>query len=159
MGYPVNPGNVDEGQGSQTSTRRLVRTILNPEVESSPVRRQENAGSSDSWKQCDQEEASNSTCARRLVRAATPRTEVQNMKYTNHQYMAKIFHFLQKKLGIVEGYSTFSMEASKTNVLIWGIFMSSSMKAAIHLGPNYLANLEVYKNTNFEEIQTLFNIT
>ena len=37
--------------------------------------------------------------------------------------------------------------------------MSSSMKAAIHLGPNYLANVEVYKNTNFEEIQSLFNIT
>ena len=37
--------------------------------------------------------------------------------------------------------------------------MSSSMKAAVHLGPNYLANLEVYKNTNFEEIQSLFNIT
>ena len=39
------------------------------------------------------------------------------------------------------------------------MFMSSSVKAAIHLGPNYLANLEVYKNTNFEEIQSLFNIT
>ena len=39
-----------------------------------------------------------------------------------------------------------------------GMFMSSSTKAAIHLGPNYLANLEVYKITNFEEIQTLFNI-
>ena len=39
------------------------------------------------------------------------------------------------------------------------MFVSSSMKAAIHLGPNYLANLEVYKNTNFEDIQSLFNIT
>ena len=37
--------------------------------------------------------------------------------------------------------------------------MSSSMKAAIHVGPNYLANLEVYKNTNFEGIQSIFNIT
>ena len=33
------------------------------------------------------------------------------------------------------------------------------MKAAIHLGPNNLANLEVYKNTNFDEIQSLFHIT
>ena len=39
------------------------------------------------------------------------------------------------------------------------MFMSSSIKAAIHLGPNYLANLEVHKNTNFEEIQSLFNMT
>ena len=37
--------------------------------------------------------------------------------------------------------------------------MSSSMKAAIHLGPKFLANLEVYKNTNFEEIQSLLKIT
>ena len=74
-------------------------------------------------------------------------------------YMTKVFHFLHKKLGITAGYSTFSMETFKTNVQIWRMFMSSSMKAAIHLGPNYLANLEVYKKTNFEEIQSLFKIT
>ena len=51
------------------------------------------------------------------------------------------------------------MEAMKTNVLIWGLFMSWSMKAAIQLRPNYTENLEVYKKTNFEEIQNLFNIT
>ena len=33
------------------------------------------------------------------------------------------------------------------------------MKAASHLGPFFGANLEVYKNTNFEEIHSLFNIT
>ena len=37
--------------------------------------------------------------------------------------------------------------------------MFSSIKAAIHLGPNYLENLEVYKNTNFEELQSIFNNT
>ena len=37
--------------------------------------------------------------------------------------------------------------------------MSSSMKAAIHLGPHYTKNSEVYKNTKFEEIQNLFSIT
>ena len=38
------------------------------------------------------------------------------------------------------------------------MFMSSSMKAAIHLGPNYLANSEICKNTKFKEITSLFNI-
>ena len=33
------------------------------------------------------------------------------------------------------------------------------MKAAIHLGPNYNEILEVYKNTNFEEIQSSFGVT
>ena len=37
--------------------------------------------------------------------------------------------------------------------------MSSSMKAAIHLRPYYLATSEIYKNTKFEEIESLFNIT
>ena len=40
-----------------------------------------------------------------------------------------------------------------------GLFMLSTMNAAIHLGPNYSENLEVYKNTNFEEIPNLFGIT
>ena len=155
--YPVNPGNVDEGQGCHTSTRRLVRTTQRPEIERSLVRRQENAQISGS--RVTRRNLRTSTSTRRLVRAATPRTEFQNMKYTNHQYMTKVFRFVQKKLGITAGYSTFSMEALNTNVLIWGTFMCSSKKAAIHLRPNYLANLEVYKNTNFEEIQSLFNIT
>ena len=37
--------------------------------------------------------------------------------------------------------------------------MSASMKAAIRLGPDYTENLEIYKNTNFEELQSLFDIT
>ena len=50
----------------------------------------------------------------------------------------------------------FSTEAFKTNVLTWRMFMSSSMKAAIRLWPNYMATLEVYKNMDFEEIQSFF---
>ena len=87
LGYPVNLGNVDEGQGSQTSTRRLVRTTENPEVERSQVRRR--AQSSDSWKQYNEEGASHSTSTRKLVQAATPRTDVQNTMFTNHQYMTE----------------------------------------------------------------------
>ena len=37
--------------------------------------------------------------------------------------------------------------------------MSSSMKVAIHLGPNFLVDAEIYKNTKFEEIESLFNMT
>ena len=48
------------------------------------------------------------------------------------------------------------IEALKTKVLIWGLFMSTTVKAAIHLRPNYVEILEVYRNTNFEEIQDLF---
>ena len=41
LGRPVDPVNVDEGQGSQTSTKKLVQTTQSPEVKYSQVRRQE----------------------------------------------------------------------------------------------------------------------
>ena len=37
--------------------------------------------------------------------------------------------------------------------------MSTTKKASVHLGPNYNENLEVCRNTNFEELKTLFDIT
>ena len=37
--------------------------------------------------------------------------------------------------------------------------MSWSMKADIHLGPNFKSNSEIYKNTKFEEIEYCFNIS
>ena len=46
-----------------------------------------------------------------------------------------------------------------TNFLMWELFVSSSMKAAIYLGPNYAENLGVHKNTDFVEIHNLFGIT
>ena len=142
-------GNVDDGQGSQTSTMRLVRTTQSPEVECSQVMQQENAQNSDSRKQGDKEKFSNSTSSRRLVRAATPRTEFQNMKYTNHQYMTKVFHFLQKKLRITAAQHS---QWKHLRQMCWYGECSC-------LRPNYLVNLEVYKNTNFEDIESLFNIT
>ena len=51
------------------------------------------------------------------------------------------------------------MDAYKTNVFIWGLFLTSSMIAAIHLWPNYVSNSEIYKNTKFENIENVFNIT
>ena len=36
--------------------------------------------------------------------------------------------------------------------------MTSTMKAAVHLGPNYTKHVEMYKKAKFEEIQNLFDI-
>ena len=51
------------------------------------------------------------------------------------------------------------MDTYKTNVLTWGLFLAPSIKAATHLGPDFLTNSEVYKNTKFENIWSVFNIT
>ena len=37
--------------------------------------------------------------------------------------------------------------------------MTSMMKAAIHLGPNYVSNSEICKNTKFEDVESVFNMT
>ena len=71
----------------------------------------------------------------------------------------KIFQWLHKKLGRSAVDETFSIEAYETNVLTWWMFMASSMKAAIHLGPDFLMNSESYKNTRLENIENVFNIT
>ena len=64
LGHPVDPGNVDEGQGSQTSTGKLVQTTQSLEVEYSQVRRQERAQNSNPRKQDHREVSSHrETCA------------------------------------------------------------------------------------------------
>ena len=55
--------------------------------------------------------------------------------------------------------ATLSMKAYKTNVLVWRMLITSSMKAAIHLRPNNVSNSEIYKNIAFEDIESVFNIT
>ena len=78
------------------------------------------------------------------------RMEFHNMQISSHQYLGKVFQNLRNRFEITENSPTFGIDALKTKVLMWGLFMSSTMKAAIHLGPNYTENVEVYKNTNFE---------
>ena len=93
---------------------------------------------------------------RRKLAACSP--EFRNIEYTNHRYMDKIFQNLEK-LGMPAISATFSMDAYKNNVLTWGLFLATSMKAAIHLGLDFMTNSEIYKNTKFEKIWSVFNST
>ena len=60
------------------------------------------------------------------------------MQISDHRYLEKVFKNLRKKLNLVEEAPIIGIEALKTNVWTWGLFMSTLMKAAIHLGPNYV---------------------
>ena len=75
------------------------------------------------------------------------------------RHLEKVFKNLRKKLTLAEEAPVIGTEAVKTNVLIWGLLMSTTMKAAVHLGPSYTENLEVYRNTNFEDLQIFFFFT
>ena len=41
--------------------------------------------------------------------------------------------------------------------MIWGIFMSATVKTAVHLGQDCQENLRTNKNTNFEKVKQLFD--
>ena len=45
------------------------------------------------------------------------------------------------------------------NAMIWGIFMSATMNAAVHLGQGHQENLRTTKNTDFEEAEPLCDIS
>ena len=47
----------------------------------------------------------------------------------------------------------FGIEALNTNVLIWGSFMSTTTKAAVHHGQNYTDILELYRNTKLRRAE------
>ena len=94
----------------------------------------------------DERKYPNSTSSRKLA-ASSPEMK-KNLEYTSHQNMSKIFQCLRKKLG-----KSCSDAQFPTNVLKWGMFMTSSMKAAIHLGPNYVSNSEIYRNAKFEDVE------
>ena len=83
----------------------------------------------------------------------------RNMRFSDHLFLGKIFQCLQKKLERSAIDATFSLESYKTNVLPRRMLMASSMKAAIHLRPDFTMNSEIYKNTRFENIVNVFNIT
>ena len=76
------------------------------------------------------------------------------MKYTNHQYITKVFHFVQNKLLITAKHSMFAREVFKR----WRMFMPSSLNSAVR--PNSLPNFEIYKNTNIgnSELTEIMNV-
>ena len=45
------------------------------------------------------------------------------------------------------------------HISIWTRFTDSSMQAAMHMYPSYENNLEIFKNSEFENIKGLFSIT
>ena len=44
------------------------------------------------------------------------------------------------------------------NAMIQGIFMSATLKAAVHLGQDYQDNLRATKFSDFEKVKQLFDI-
>ena len=72
---------------------------------------------------------------------------------------AKVVQNMKDRLGHDESVSEISMDSEKMHISIWTRFMVSSMQAALHMDPSYEKNLEIFKNSEFENIKGLFKIT
>ena len=84
------------------------------------------------------------------IQLQTIRLDHHNLQVPEHGYVETFFTNLRKRLNQTEDDEVFHL---KTNVLIWGLFMSTSVKSAIHLGLVYDQNLISCQNTNFEGIK------
>ena len=74
-----------------------------------------------------------------------------------HHCLVKVYQSMQKKLELTDS-SIKELGEMKTNMLIWELFMSSSMKAAVHLRQSHVENNRMFMNVHVEEIKYLFSI-
>ena len=63
------------------------------------------------------------------IQIGRTRLVFHNMQISDHRYLEKVFKNLRQKLNLAEEAPVLDL---KTNVLIW-----TTVKAAVHLGPNY----------------------
>ena len=152
LGSRVNLVYADERKQVVRATKQLVLLDSNSEIGHPQASRQENSpqASKQASKQLvldnqnqaesDDKKYSDSKSSRKLAPSSP---EWKNMEHTNHDNMSKIFQCLQKKLGMFATNATFSTDAHEPNVLIWRMSITSSMKAAIHLGPNFKSKSDI----------------
>ena len=74
----------------------------------------------------------------------------------NVGHLEKVYSNVRQKLGRQPGDD---MPEVYVNTMIWKMFMSATMKAAVHLRQDYQESLHTTKNTDFEEIKQLFNLS
>ena len=104
----------------------------------------------------------NSSTGKRVARSTkitiSPSVFPRNLAMlpSNVEYVVKVFTCVRQQLGRPKEDK---MEQVNTNAMIWGLFITASIKAAVHLGKVYEENLHVMKNTEFSKFRPLFSIT
>ena len=79
-----------------------------------------------------------------------------NFQIFNVPYLKKVFTNVRQKFSRHEEDQMLDLEV---NGIIWWIFLSETMKAAVRLGPVHEQNLCTTKNTDFEQFKTLCDIS
>ena len=82
---------------------------------------------------------------------ARARLDCHILQISDYRSVDKVFEHFTQKLSIIS-----CVLDEKTNVLIWGLLMSTTMKASVYFGPSYNDNLVAFRNT---KLRALFAIT
>ena len=85
--------------------------------------------------------------------------ELENMRFSNHQYMEKIFQCIQKKMGRTAINATSSVESYKTNVLTWRNVHGIVDESRRPCWASVLLEFGNLQEHRFENIENVFNIT
>ena len=72
------------------------------------------------------------------------------MQISDNQYLEKVFKSLRQKLNLLDEKE---IPCEKTNVLIGGLFMSTTMKASVHRGPSYNEKFGCVQEPQFRRAQ------
>ena len=128
------------------SARKLIRNSNQDPTAFSQERRQDDTLSCSTKKLGRSGESASSASTRKLERGediqiGRTTVQVQTLQISEYRHLEKVFKNLRKKLNLAEEAPVVGFEALKTNVLICG----------------YLCRQRW--NTNFEELQNLFDIT
>ena len=105
-----------------------------------------------------------SVSTRKLVASGNSETEGSDKIWrhslhisTNYVvHMKKVFSIVRPRYGLSPRDK---MEDLDVNTAIWGIFMSVTLQAAVHLGKDYTENLRSTKNQPKKSLRQLFQVT
>ena len=71
-------------------------------------------------------------------------------------HMEKVFSIVRK---IYHRSSTDNLDDFDVNTATWGIFMNTTLQAAVHLGQDDMENLRFTKNQLLKSVKQLFQVT
>ena len=105
-----------------------------------------------------------SVCTRKLVASGNSETEGSDKVWphslkisTNYLlHMEKVFSIVRQRYCLSR---TDQMKILHVNTTIWGIYMSVTLQAAVHLGKDYTENLRSTKNQPKKSLRQLFQVT
>ena len=69
-------------------------------------------------------------------------------------HMENVFSIVRQRYGLSPMHQ---MKNLDVNTAIWGIFMSVTLQAAVHLGENYTENFAIYQESNQEVFETVIS--